>query len=322
MFRRSIYTFLLTIVCCTSASPQGLKLFSPEVKDAASYPQQVVMDFLERYFGKELPALQQTSMERKMADDKVYFRKGGINDLVQVSDTMPFTISLIDKFYEVNWMKVDEPFVTIVFPAQYDILLGVQKDEALKQFKDAVLAAPQRIKDSNVPANLENISESLYKTKSDTLNLASLTDAMYYNKVDGDYYPVFDNSHLDYSAANLFHGLLPDADYRMYVEQSVYGMTTINYTIPLSQWLNYCAKWGLRVFFAVEEEREDGVLALVIAQSREFGYHHLLSVVIPDKFVTDRNAVLKVRLTPYIPTHNVKNLYQRQTNETKKRKWN
>ena len=321
MLKRSIFTFLL-IVWCASVSSQGLKLFGPEVKDAASYPQLVVMGFLERYFGKELPALQQMSMERKMADDKVYFRRGGIRDLAHVADTMPFSISQIDKFYEVTWMKSDEPFVSIVFPAQYDLLLGVQKDEASKQFKDAVLAAPQRTKDLNVPANLEKISESLYKTKSDTLNLASLTDAIYFNKVNEDYYPVFDNSHLDYSAANLFHGLISNADYRMYVEQSVYGMTAINYTISLSQWLNYCAEWDLKVFFAVEEEREDGVLALVIAQSKELGYHHLLSVVIPDKFVTNRNAVLKVKLTPYIPTHNVKNLYQQVTTETKKKKWN
>jgi hypothetical protein len=39
----------------------------------------------------------------------------------------------------------------------------------------------------------------------------------------------------------------------MYIEQSVYGLTTINYTISLSQWLNYCSEWGLKVFFAVED---------------------------------------------------------------------
>jgi hypothetical protein len=141
------------------------------------------------------------------------------------------------------------------------------------------------------------------------------------NKVRENYNLVFDTTHLEYSAANLFQGLIADVDYRMYVEQSIYGMKTINYTLSFQQWLNYCAQLGMKIFFAVEEQREDGILAIVIAQSRELGFNHLLSVVIPDKFVTDKNAVMKVRLSPYIPTHNVKDLYQKESANHKKNIW-
>ena len=311
---------LLMAMGCISASSQGLKLFSPEVKAAAPKPQVVVMDFLERYFS-QLSSLKETSVQTKMADDKVYFRKGRPSDLSQVCDTMPFSLNLHDRYYEVSWMKAESPFITIVFPAQYDLLLGMQKDEALKRFKEMVTAAPKRTESMEVPSGLVQIDSMVYKTPGDSLALASLTDAIYYNKVRETYLPVFCNEHLDYSAANLFHGLVTDADYRMYVEQSVYGMTTTNYTIQLSQWLNYCAEWGMKVFFAVEEQREDGVLALVIAQNKALGCHHLLSVVIPDKFVADQNAVLKVRMTPYIPIHNVKDLYQKESTTHKKIKW-
>ena len=319
MLKRSAFILFLTIWCISSSS-QGLMLFTPEMREAVTQPQRVVMDFLERYF-QELSAVKGTTVQAKMTDDKVFFRKGKPSDLYHVSDTMGFTISLLDKYYEVNWTIENEPFITIVFPAQYDLLMGQDKEEALTKMKETILAAPKRNEKNVIPADLKMQGDGIWQSKKESFELESLNDAIYYyyNKVREEYVPVFDNSHLSYSAANLFHGLIPATDYRMYVEQSVYGMSTISYTITLNQWHNYCAEWGLKVYFAVEEEREDGILALIIAQSRELGFNHLLSVVIPDKFITDKNAVLKVRLSPYIPTHNVKDLYPKEATNHKKK---
>ena len=47
----------------------------------------------------------------------------------------------------------------------------------------------------------------------------------------------------------------------------------------------------------------------------------MLSVVIPDKYISDNNAVLKVRLTSYIPTHNVKSLFKKESVNRRKIKW-
>ena len=324
--RRWLFLLLLAAMC-VPASAQGLRLFSPEVKAHAPKPQAVVMDFLERYF-KELPSQKHTTVQTKMADDKVFFRQGSLSDLKQVADTMPLNISLVDRHYEVTWQKDSLPFITIVFPAQYDLLLGMSQESAQKELKDILLSYPEN-QDTTTTHSESTIlqdsvyidKDSVYYTKAAYLELESFTDAVYYNKVREDYLPVFDNIHPDHSAANLFHGLIPDKDYRMYVEQSVYGMTTISYSMKLSQWLNYCVEWGLKVFFAIEEQREDGLLALVIAQSKELGFNHMLSVVIPDKFITDTSAVMKLRMTPYIPIHNIKNLFQEENVKHRKIKW-
>jgi hypothetical protein len=255
-----------------------------------------------------------------MKDDKVYFRKGCISDVRLLNDTIPFTFDLCGNYYDVKWLRNGQPFVNIVFPAQYDLILGMSQEEAQHKLKEAILAAPARdtVRVITEKKNLCLKETDIWMLKTDTFQLASLHNATYYyNNVR----PVFDDRYLEYSAANLFAGLIIDADYRIYVEQSVYGIQTVSYSIMLSQWLNFCAEWGLKTFFAIEEQREDGLLAIVIAQSRELGFNHLLSVVIPDKFVTDKNAVLKVRLTPYIPTHNVKDLYQKETGNHKKKTW-
>ena len=309
-------------MCSAFAFSQDLKLFSPEMKKAVPRPQVVVMDFLERYFN-ELPKQKLTSISTKMADDQVYFRNGQRSDLSLVTDSMPFTIKLLYRYYEVEWTKQDQPFITIVFPARYDLILGMRQDEAQHQFKETILAAPQFMDSIIITGEKVMQDDSVFMSKTDYLELESFNDATYYkyNNVDSTFCPYFDVPHLDYSAANLFHGLIPEIDYRMYVEQSEYGFKTSNYTITLRQWLDYCKAWGLKVYFGVEEQREDGLLALVIAQSTEFGFNHMLSVIIPDKFVTNQSAVLKARMTPYIPTHNIKNLFQNEIVNHRKIKW-
>jgi len=320
MIRRLIISALL-MLSCMAASSQGLKLFSPEIRSASSYQHQVVMDFIERYF-TELKNQRQTSAEIKMADDKVYFREGKPSDLYLVNDTMPFSISMQEnRYYEVKWMRQNSTFITLVFPAQYDLLLGLNQQKAQEQFRNAVLAAPENEGSAIIPCDLQKQDDGIYVAKTDKFELESLNNAVYFNKVQNSFQPVFDKEYLDYSAANLFHGLIANANYRMYVEQSVYGLKTIEYTIPFNKWLDYCAQQKLKVFFTVEEQREDGILALVVAKSVELGFTHMLSVVIPDKFVSNKNTVLKARITPYIPQHNVKNLYKQQTTKSKKKVW-
>ena len=200
-------------------------------------------------------------------------------------------------------------------------MLGMQQEEAQRKFKETITAAPHCTIQPFAPQGGKLIADSIYSLKTSFLELESFNDAIYYNKVKTGWQPVFNAAHLDYSVANLFQGLVDKADYRMYVEQSVYGLKTINYTISLRQWLDYCAEWGMKVYFGIEEQREDGLLALVIAENRELGFNHMLSVVVPDKIIFDKNAVLKVRLTPYIPTHNVKNLFQKESVNRRKIKW-
>ncbi|MDO4187054.1 MAG: hypothetical protein Q4D30_11325 [Bacteroidales bacterium] len=319
---KSGYSILLSLLMgCYTAQAQELRLFSEEMRNTVPHQQTVIMDFIERYFNV-LSSFKQTSIEQKMADDKVYFRKGKIDDLGKVTDSMLFSISLQDRYYEVSWSNGQIPFITIVFPAQYDLIMGMSQEEAQWRFKDAILASPTYNPEFTQPEETELLGDGIYMVKNEMMEIESLTDAVYYNKVGNDYLPVFDAKHLPYSVANLFHGLIADRDYQLYIEQSVYGLSTISYNLPLRQWLNYCTEQGFKVFFGIEERNEEGVKAVVITHCEELEYNHLLSVLIPNTLTEQHDAVMKVRLTPYIPTHNVKNLYQQETTNHTKKTWN
>ena len=87
--------------------------------------------------------------------------------------------------------------------------------------------------------------------------------------------------------------------------------------VPLS--VAYCQAMKFDVYFAVEEEREDGLKALLITHSRDLNFNHVLSIIIPENFVCKSNTVFKVVLNAYIPTHNVKDLYQQYVTKPKKK---
>ena len=155
---------------CVTASSQGLKLFTPEMKESVTMPQRVVMDFLERYF-QELPTVKETTVPEKMVDDKVYFRKGRLSDLYHVSDTMGFFMSQYEKFYEVSWLIAEEPFITIAFPAQYDLILGQNKEEAPEKLKGTILAAPNRNLGNDVPTDLRQLDDGIWQSRKEHFEL-------------------------------------------------------------------------------------------------------------------------------------------------------
>lgn len=314
--RNAIICLMLVHGTCVTA--QNVKFFNSEQRQTAGKLLTVVMDFLERYSAQH-QGLDPITLRTRLADDKVFFRRGSMAELLQVNDTMTFSISQTDKYYEVAWMKDQRPFVTIAFPAQYDLLLGMKQDEAQQRFKEFLTDSLQRKGKPEMPHSYCLTKDSILKYQSERFELEDMTNAVYYHSDDS--LPVFDKAHLEYAAANLLLGHIADTNQRLFIEQSVYGMKSINYFITLNQWLDYCAAWNLKLFFGVEEIREDGIKAMVIAQSRELGFNHLLSVIIPDKFTTDKNCILKARLTPYIPIHNVKELFSKESKNRKKIQW-
>jgi hypothetical protein len=195
----------------------------------------------------------------------------------------------------------------------------MKQDEAQQRFKEFLTDTIQRKGKPEMTHSYALTKDSVLKYQSERFELEDMTNAVYYHPDDS--LPVYDKAHLEYAAANLLLGHIADTHHRLYIEQSVYGMKSINYFITLNEWLNYCAAWNLKLFFGIEEHRQDGIIAMVIAQSRELGFNHLLSVVIPDKFTTDKDCILKARLTPYIPIHNVKELFSKESKNRKKIQW-
>ena len=298
----------------------GVALFPTTIKAQARSDRQV-MRFLERYM-LELLTLRDVRLVDKKADDKVFFRKGDLNTLLRNAQSDAFSLTKHPKYYEATWTRKGTVDVTIVFPPNIELISGATavelKDGLQEQLRASSRSAlPAQVWQENA---LEKDADGLWTTRPVTYyGLKTLNDAVYLNQKGTKYVPVFNAKHIEESALNLALGVVENSDYRLVVEQTLYGFKNATYTVSLNNWLNYCADNGLKLYASVEEVRNDGVKLFVLAESKDFGFNHVLSLVIPSSVMSDRQGVLKGKLTPFIPTDNVKNLYERSSKTNRKK---
>lgn len=218
------------------------------------------------------------------------------------------------KWYEAKWMdESGNEKVFLQFPASYEVIYGLRKDEIEKKIKGEIRGKEKDWIAMEVPQDegLIEVDRNLYKRKKEmTLEIEAMTDNVYlFSESDGRKKPVFDNGRKEYSAINLLQGVIPEIDnYKIYINQDRYDSKD-EFTVDLSQWLNFCKSLPANVYCSLEEEREDGLKMLVLLDVYALGYRHMLSVILPNDFIDNKNAVLKGKLYTYIPAHNVSSMY-------------
>ena len=296
----------------------GFKLFPDKLKDSeTSY----IYKFLERYFLELYSWKGATNIQQKINDDNFVFVEGSLEAVKHLSDTLSLSVSRVDnKFYEVSFASDSETILSVAFPAQYELILGMPKAEIEQCLYDIIVSAIADDEHSVSTLSVEQIDDNLYKTNPvSSFQLESLNNACYYRKdsADASYSLIVDEDDLPHSVTNVFHHLTHITN-PMRVEQSIYGFNKRSYTIKLDDWVNYCLSAKMNVYTAIEEEFDDSFKVLVVAESSTLGFCHVLSVILPRNFLSKATSELRCKLNAFIPLHNVKNLYQ-QAEQSKKK---
>ena len=326
MFMKTIYKTIIPMLglfaFSQTSQAQRYNLFPPEVK--TEYPS-VVYDFLERYLF-EIDSLRMKGefVDQRLRDDKVVFLAGSAATAKKINQDISFNINTTENhYYEVSWSdSLGNVILDVAFPMQYELLLGKPKVEIEKDFKSTITEERSYVPTRLSNEKLNKIDDGCMMTSPiSNYYVESLNTATYYKtSASGVAAPTFLDEDKWHSAANLFLGRIDDiSDYTLFIEQNLYGFNKIHYTVTLQQWLAYCQAMKLQIYFAIEEEREDGLKALLIAQSSDLGFNHMMSIIIPDHFVTNKKTVFKATLNAYIPTQNVKDLYKQYIDKPKKR---
>lgn len=295
----------------------GLHLFPTQAKSMYASD---IYNFLERYFLELLTWKDKTTLAQKQLDDKVIFVSGSIESLRMIRETTPYSINRVeDKYYVVSWGAKDgSVLLSIAFPIQYELFLGMPQVEIANTMYDRIVGAP-RYSEVVAPDSVQQLDGNVYKTLPLSFyQLEDVNNTLYFRKENDNYSLLVDTAFINYSATNVLQQI-SCCNNPVKMEQSVYGFKTLNYTITLSQWINYCHSAGLTTYAAIEEEYDDALKVLVVAESKDLGYNHLLSFILPRNFIELPSAEIKCKMSAFIPTHNVKNLYQQYVDKPKKK---
>ncbi len=286
----------------------GFQLFPRDLK--SKYASNVY-DFVERYFLEMYCFKDKSMLKQKLRDDKVMFTVGSIADIKQICDTSALNISKVEnKFYEVSWSNGGQTFLSLAFPIQYELLLGMPQVEISKSMYDMIIGA-ECTNDTFAIEKYIPMGNGIFKSNPEAhYELESVNTCTYhYNDKEGSYPLIVDTLYGDLSATNVFH-IITKCNNPIDVEQSLYGFKKQKYSITLQQWVRYCISTHSTIYTSIEEEYDDAYKVLVVVSNKDLGYNHLLSVVVPKCFISKPTAMLEAKLNAFIPTHNVKNLYQ------------
>ena len=297
----------------------GIKLFNADMFHAASRVDSMAMRFMERY-ALELITLHNVNAVDKKADDKVFFRQGNLSVLTHNALKCKFSLLHHPNYFEARWTSDNKNIVTLVFPPNVELICGATLVELQNGMQEELKSTPSNplpTREWN-EEELVDKGDNLWASNAKYYELKALNDVVNLYKDGKGFQPIFSEKHLDYSATNLALGTIPQ-DYRMAVEQNMYGFQKKSYLVNLSQWLNYCIANGLKLYVSVEEERTDGLKLFVLAVNKDFGYNHVMSLIVPSSFIKNKACVLKAKLTVFVPTDNVKNLYQNYVRHAKKK---
>lgn len=293
---------------------QGYRIFDSQV--LSSSPDSLVLKFLERYL-LLLDVLESDAVAaRRMDDDHVVFVKGDRKSMMKLAES-DIDISIEKK----EWSQKKEisvfmgkpgnaPEVVVSFPPSYELLLGMTRRELEEEFPKSLGRASNLIPDSIPMTDIEPIDSLVWGSSSfQWFEHHDLNNRTYFNKDRGKVSPVFNDSLPAYSAANLFMGISGE-DRTLNVNQQLYGFKESGVVTSVAQWINYCRDNGLITYFAVEKEFPDHILGFVSAVNPSLMYIHLLSIEIPLDLASNKKAMIKGKIRTFIPTHNLKTLYQ------------
>lgn len=306
--RRFIYA-LLAIAVLSCPAVASLHLF-PEIFRRGIDPK--VVDFVEAAYADDLEG----NGDPRFAC--IDFEKGGWTDIIAAGDSASCRVSIDNgRSYRIEWTSPSSDTTIMTFPVDYSVLEnGKTRSEIERNFiegmKNFGMAATRDLPEFN-PESLVELGDSVFMLPGKRYGIEEVTSNLFIGLDDeGFAIPLADTAYPAETLANAFLTGAPDIP-EMILNLEIllheYGKTRRE-TVPVEQFMQFCASEGCMPYWGVESISESTLAATVFITNPSRGYNHILRISCsPDDLNTDRMEI-SGRLSLFVPSANVENLFE------------
>ena len=270
----------------------GIRLFSDEMRNLEK---SAILDFLERYFLQLSYPPKSVSAANMVRDDQFRFLQGSLASVSDLEPSDGFSYSFDQNQYVAVWTRNGSALLEVSFPVEYELISGENKIEA----------------ENNIMADIQKtaITKDIVDEKSSLSGfylVPDLSSRLYFDKGQ----LIVNGLLQEQSAANLMLTTAVDGDYRLAMTQVSYGFKKTTADVSLGQWISFCKNSGCQLYFGIDHVGQDGsVNGIVLAVNQTENYNHVLTVRVPMSIYDQRKGTIEAWLYPYIPTHNVRDMF-------------
>ncbi len=278
-----------------TVTQMGCRIFSEFQREL--FPE-MICDFLERY-NLYFRVLKPAMREEVILDHNIQVDYFGF---LKVDSLCDFALQETDKVYTAIWTHDSTQVCRMEFPKAYSLISGRNIAEAQQYMYDALTGnAPDF--DSYVFNDFSQLKATpkYLLLAGQNYMIESMSSCKYFNRRDTT--PLFNVFFPEESWANVMTGLV-EISKPVKVVMSRYDNTEQVFEVPLSRLVSYCLMDRSVAYFGVEEVSDLGLTATVIYANPKYNFNHLLYMKIDPM-----QEVITVNVNAYIPTHNLKDLY-------------
>lgn len=297
----------------------GFKLFPNKTIDKHPSP---AYNFIEYYLLNLYLLKEDSIILRQMNEDKVqilfgnktrkqHLRKQLAEAVSALNRSSSFTIDMTGNNYTMAYADDENKVFKIHFPANHQLLSGMNKKESEQFFYTSLTSFPGApcIEDTVDAHTLEKIGENCYLQKGETYQIEAMNTNRYYTLQNGNYLQLADTLQAGRSVQNLFT-MQADNRIEANVTLRLYGQKKIDFSIPLHKLLEFCRANGCKVFAGIESAGASSIKGTVILLNQAQGYSHTMSFEVDPRILNRPEAYkIKTDLYTFAPVHNIESIF-------------